>query len=886
MQSMLQDLRYGARMLIKKPGFTLVAVLTLALGIGANTAIFSVVNAALLNPLPFTEPERVALVWNRGAEAAGGDRTPLAVADLLDWRAQNQAFESLGAFRSLLLNYTGGDVPEQVRGAGVTANFFSLLGVPVQLGRDFLPADEAVGAPRVVLLSDHFWRSRFAADPTVVGRTISLSGTPSVVIGVMPAHLDFPHKDVGLWMALQSVQPERRGPYFLTGIGRLRAGVTLTQARAEIQTMKSSFDNQRFDFNLLLINDYIVGDMRPALVALLVAVTLVLLIAAVNVANLTLAQAAGRMKEISVRSALGASRSRIIRQLLTESLLLALVGGALGALWAVWGVDLLLQLAPADLPRLDQIGIDGRVLGWTALVSLLTGVVCGLAPAWQSSRLNLNEALKEGGRGAEGDAGHRWRNLLTVTELALAVMLVVGAGLLVKSLWRLQQVETGINPERVLTMQLVLRGQRYAQPPQARDFYARLVEQTQALPGVRAAAVSNSLPPDATDYSSDFTIEGQSAAPGRLPQIAYFNHVSVDYFRALGIPLQRGRAFDAADSADAPRVLLINETFQRRFFSKEDPIGKRLNLGNEREPDWRQIVGVVGDVKYNGLADEVPPDLPNDPRTKLITARHALTHSIGWQNWRNRPTDQLNFAFNPGERFSYSGEGFFLLQRVAEQITGLGFEAFMRERVLRSLGMNRSSYIRLPEHETNLAAGHNSRGLPSEFGTAQQRQKMRELAKEWNKPMPTWRYEDVARAMAQATPELPRLPNFMSPNAAGSLLTTATEYARFMIHLMDQPPPNKANLAEATRHEMLTPQQQLNRAISWGLGIGLEIEQGSTGFWHWGDNGTYKAFTFGHPARRSGVVVLTNATTGHKLWQRVVAQVTGRDHAAFLFWMV
>jgi putative ABC transport system permease protein len=609
METLLKDIRFGARSLLKQPGFTAVAVITLALGIGANTAIFSVVNAVLLRPLPFKNSERLVVVWNRGAEAAGGDRTPLCVADLLDWRTQNRSFESVGAFQNGSFNYSG-DIPEQVRGVTVTANFLSLLGVSVQLGRDFQASDEKVGAERVVLLSDHFWRSHFGADKQVVGRNLNLSGVSTTIIGVMPANLDFPNKDVELWRAIQLEQPTRRGPYFLTGVARLKPDVKIPQARAEVQTMTSSLENQHFNFNVLPVNDYIVGDVRPALLALLVAVTLVLLIAAVNVANLTLVRAASRVKELSIRTALGASRGRIIRRLLTESLLLAIAGGALGALCAVWGTSLLIRLAPENLPRLDQIQIDAFVLGWTALISLVTGVVFGLAPAWQSSRLNLNEALRDGGRSLTESVGkRRWRNLFVITELALAVMLLTGAGLLIKSLWRLQQVDLGIRPERVLTMQLVLRGQRYDKPERVRDFNSRLVEQTRSLPGVRAAAVSNSLPPDETDFSSDFTIEGRTATANKEPQIAYFTQVSPEYFQALGIPLRSGRSFTGADSADAPPVALINETFQHRFFPGEDPIGKRLNLGNEREPDWNQIVGVVGDVKYNGVADDVQPAL-------------------------------------------------------------------------------------------------------------------------------------------------------------------------------------------------------------------------------------------------------------------------------------
>ena len=610
MNTLWQDLRYGARMLLKQPGFTLVAVITLALGIGANTAIFSVVNAVLLRPLPFKESERLVMVWNRGAEAAGGDRTPLCVADLLDWRAQNRSFEGIGALQNGSFNYTGGDVPEQVRGASVTANFFSLLGVGVQLGRDFQSSDEQVGAQRVVLLSDHFWRTHFGADRQVVGRNINLSGVSTSIIGVMPPNLNFPNGDVELWRAMQLEPPTRRGPYFLTGVARLKPGVPIEQARANAKTMMtSSFEvGKNFNFNILSVNDYIVGDVRPALVALLVAVTLVLLIAAVNVANLTLVRAASRVKEISIRTALGASRGRIVRRLLTESLLLAIAGGTLGTLCALWGISLLVKLAPENLPRLDQIRIDGFVLGWTALVSLLTGVAFGLAPAWQSSRLNLNEALRDGGRSTTESPGkRRWRNLFVITELALAVMLLTGAGLLIKSLWRLQQVDLGINPERVLTMQLALRGERYAKQPQVRDFYSHLIEQTRSLPGVRAAAVSNSLPPDDNEFSSGFTIQGRSASANKEPRIAYFTKVSPEYFQALGIALRGGRFFTNADSADAPQVALINETFQRRFFIGEDPIGKRLNLGSDKEPDWYQIVGVAGDVKYNGVADDVQP---------------------------------------------------------------------------------------------------------------------------------------------------------------------------------------------------------------------------------------------------------------------------------------
>jgi len=605
---MFQDLRFGIRMLLKNPGFTSIAIITLALGIGANTAIFSVINAVLLRPLPFKEPERVVMVWQIKTAATGGDRTPISVADLLDLRAQSKSFDEFAAFGGGILNFTGGATPEQVFVASVTANFFAVLGVEAQLGRAFLPEEERPGAGLAVVLSDGFWRSRFAADPQVVGRAINLNGRSFTVVGVMPPALNFPDKQVGLWVARQLETPTRRGPYPLRGVARLKPGVTVGQALAETRTIKSSFESSTFNLNILPVNDFVVGAVRPALLALLVAVTLLLLIAAVNVANLTLVRAGARVKEVSIRAALGARRGRIIRQLLTESLLLVLIGGALGTLGAIGGVALLVKLAPEGIPRLEQVGIDARTLGWTVLVSLLTGVACGLAPAWQSARLKLNDALKEGGRGAtEGAGQRRWRSLLVVAELALAVLLLLGAGLLLKSLWRLQQVDPGVNSERVLTMFLSLRGQRYTQDQQFVDFYARLLEGAQALPGVRAAALSNSLPPDSTEFADAFQIEGRPYAPNQPPQVAYVIKTSPDYCRTLGIALRGGRQFTAADNSAAPLVAIINETFQRRFFPAEDPVGKRISHGPGQQRVWREIVGVVGDVKYNSLADETQP---------------------------------------------------------------------------------------------------------------------------------------------------------------------------------------------------------------------------------------------------------------------------------------
>jgi putative ABC transport system permease protein len=605
MTSIIQDIRYGARLLLKQPGFTVVAVVTLALGIGVNTAIFSVVHGVLLRPLPFKDSERVALVWHHGAEAAGGDRTPLSYADLLDWRAQNKSFESVAAFQWAQLNMSG-DNPIQLRAVNVTANFLSTLGAGVQLGRDFQASDEQVGAPQTVIISDEFWRSNFGADPEIVGRTVNLNGVTAKIIGVMPAHLDFPRAEIDVWRAMQLEQPTRRGPYFLTGVARLKPGVSTSQAHTDSTLIASTFDKGKFNFNVVAANDFIVGEIRPALIALFVSVTLVLLIATVNVANLSLARSASRVKEISIRSALGANRARIMRRLLTESLLIAIAGGVVGILCAFWTVSLLVKLAPPNLPRLDQIKVDGLALAWTAAVSLISAIGFGLAPAWQGSRLNLIEALRDGGRSTtESPSKRRGRSILVVAELSLAMVLVTGAGLLVKSLWRMRQVDLVINTERVLSMSFTLRGQRYQDEGPVRDFSDRLIQQVQALPGVHAAAISNSLPPDETDFSSEFYIEGRPVP--KAPDIAFYGIVSPDYFKVLGIRVSNGRVFTHSDTPEAPRVAVINETFRRRFFGGEDPLRSRINTGSPTEPNWLQIVGVVADVKYNGVTEDVQP---------------------------------------------------------------------------------------------------------------------------------------------------------------------------------------------------------------------------------------------------------------------------------------
>ena len=606
MNSILQDIRYGIRILLKQPGFTLVAVITLALGIGVNTAIFSVVNGVLLRPLPFRDSESLALVWHHGAEAAGGDRTPLSYADVLDWRAQNRSFEGIAAYQWTQMNHSGGDTPIQLVGVNVTSNFLTVLGVNVQLGRGFQSSDEQVGGPQAVILSDGLWRSHFGGDKNVVGRTLNLNGVSANIIGIMPPHFDFPRPEVQVWRALQLEQPTRRGPYFLTGLARLKPGVTANQAQVDSRQMISSLEKSNFNLNVLGVNNFIVGEIRPALIVLFVSVILVLLIASVNVANLTLVRATSRLKEITIRSALGASRARIVRRLLTESLLVALAGGLLGLLCAFWGVSFLVKFAPPNLPRVDQIKIDGTVLGWTALISILSAIVFGLVPAWQCSRLNLNDMLRDAGKNiAENPLRRRSRDVLVVAELGLAVMLLAGAGLLIKSLWRLEQVDLGVNPERVLTMSYNLNGERYREAAAIRDFGRRFFESVRSLPGVKAVATSNTLPPDQTDYSDVFYIEGKPIP--KQPDIAYFGLVSPEYFKALEIPVRRGRVITDADTEKAPLVCLVNETFQRSFFGTEESLGKRINVGSPGKPTWIEIVGIAADAKYNGITEAVQP---------------------------------------------------------------------------------------------------------------------------------------------------------------------------------------------------------------------------------------------------------------------------------------
>ncbi len=627
-EEMWQDLRFGARMLLRKPGFTLIAIITLALGIGANSAIFSVVNSVLLRELPYREPQRLVMVWSdRPLQQAqtGWREFPFAAADFRDLRDQNQSFEQMAAFGAQPLNITGSGEPELLGGVCASANLFALLGVEARHGRVFLPEEDQPGNNRVVVLSDGLWQRRFGSDPKIIGQTISLDNEPYTVIGVAPPGFQFPPNDslpaayqfpreVNFYtpLALTREQWNNRGPAYLTAIARLKSQTGFEQAQAELVGIAERLARQYPESNrnesvrLVAIQQQVVGKIQTALLALLSAVGFVLLIACVNVANLLLARAAARQKEMAIRAALGAGRWRMIRQLLTESLLLAVAAGALGLLLAVWSVDLLRTIVPDNFPRAAEIGVDARVFGFTLVVSLLTGVIFGLIPALRGSRTDLNEPLKEAGRSSGGSSRNRLGGLLVVSEVALALLLLAGAGLMLRSFIRLMSVDPGFDPQNVLTVAIGLPQSKY-RPPQRAAFFQQLLERLRALPGVRS--VGAVFPPlGAGEAGAGFSIEGRPpAAPGE-PRLAAPRWVSPDYFKAMKIQLLKGRVFTESDSMDTLPVIIINEAMARQYWPNEDPIGRRVSSTDDNlwrdKPLWREIVGVVKDVRYTALDTE------------------------------------------------------------------------------------------------------------------------------------------------------------------------------------------------------------------------------------------------------------------------------------------
>jgi putative ABC transport system permease protein len=612
METLIKDIRYGLRGLWKRPGFTGVALITLALGIGANTAIFSLINAVLIRPLPFPEPDR--LVWTWGNIRNGGNRASVSPLDYLDYRNQNRTFEQFAAMISVPIsaNLTGGGEPQRLSGAGVTGNFFQALGVQPALGRTFLIENERTGRDQVAVLSYGLWQKRFGGDPEIINKRVTLDNKSFEVIGVMPRDFEFP-ATAEVWLPLNfDAHPglKQRKAHFLRPIGRLKAGVTLAQAQADTDTIARQLEaaypdtNTGWNLRLVSLRERIVGNIRSTLYILLGAVGFVLLIACANVANLLMAHAASRRKEIALRTALGAGRLRIARQMITESVLLALFGGALGTLLAIWGVQALVALSGDNIPTTARVNIDLTVLTFTLVTSVLTGLLFGLAPTLRTLKLNLSETLKEGGRsGSESSQRNRTRSLLVIFESAIAVMLLVGAGLLIRSLVRLQNTNPGFDPNNVLTMRIDLPQEKYAAPEALSNFWQQFESRVGGLPGVESVGLVSELPLSGQLNDMPYTVEGRAPDAANQGFDDDFRRVNQNYFRALRIPFLRGRNFTPQEVREQANVLIISESLASRTFPNEEPLGKRLVMSFDNQKF--EIIGIVGDVRHHSL--ELPP---------------------------------------------------------------------------------------------------------------------------------------------------------------------------------------------------------------------------------------------------------------------------------------
>jgi len=638
METVIQDIRYGVRTLLKNPGFTAVAVIALALGIGANTAIFSVVNTVLLKPLPYGDPDRLVYIWANPPRDAQ-QQNPVSPLDFQDWRSQSRSCVGMAARTARNFNLTSGDSPERVLGEMVTEGYFAVLDVKPLLGRFFTPAEGEVGNDHVVVLGNRLWQRRFGGDSGVVGRTLLLNNIPYTVVGVGP---DDHRASIELWTPLTlATESQDRGWHTLTVLGRLKPGVDAAQADAELKTIAAGLGrqyavtNKGWSATVVPMQEMIVKDIRGALLILLGAVGFVLLIACANVANLLLARVAARQREIAIRTALGAGRARIMRQLLTESVVLGLAGGAIGTLLALWGTDLLSKLSMAGLPRTTEIAVDGPVLLFALGASVLTGIVFGLLPALQASRPNLTQPLKEGARAlAGGIGGRRVRNLLVLSEVALALLLLIGAGLLIRSFATLQQIDTGFDPSDVLTVQMALSESKYQSPETQAGALDGILTRIKNLPGVQSAAITSALPlAQAGGSNLLFTVEGRPIpAPTDAPS-AWLRLCSPDYFTVMKIPVVKGRAFSESERIGQPLVAMVNETMARRMWPGEDPVGKRLTIGVpvDMPPDsieWFSVVGVVGDVRHSALTSEPGMELyvssrQNPPLSMSLVVRTA-----------------------------------------------------------------------------------------------------------------------------------------------------------------------------------------------------------------------------------------------------------------------
>jgi putative ABC transport system permease protein len=660
-----QDLRYGFRVMRKSPGFVVIAVLALALGTGANTAIFSLVNALLLRPISYENPNRLAMVWEKSVKRGLG-QIPTSLLNFTDLRADNKSFEDLAAFTDSSFNLTGAAEPEKVTGVRVTASLLSLLGRPPLKGRLFITGEDQAQASHSLILSHHLWQRSFGSNANLIGQTVALNGESYTVVGIMPPDFKFPPTfsstvassqftmpRADLWVPLtKDAVPEAREGRTIYMIGRLKPGVTATAAQAEMNVIASRLQKEYpavdadMEVDVIPLRQQVTGDIKPALLVLFGAVGCVLLIACANVANLLLAKASGRQKEVAIRIALGATRLRIIQQLLTESLLLSLAGGLLGSILGILAVRYLITFTPPSMPKPDNIGINAPVLLFTLFLSVFTSFIFGLVPALQASKSDLNETLKEGGRGNSGGAKqNRVRSLLVIAEVALALVLLIGAGLMIKSFVRLQNVNPGFNPENLITLELQLPQNKYGEKDRQAAFQQQVVERLAEIPGVESAGAVNYLPFSGTEFNSGVTIEGRPpvANANERPR-AFFRDISPNYFKAMGIPVRQGRPFAESDNKDAPAVVIINEAAARRFYPNEDPLGKRFKQGRaESRNPWVMVVGIVGGVSHTALGVASQPEvyLPfqqnpdatitlvartrSDPRSLAATVRREVS---------------------------------------------------------------------------------------------------------------------------------------------------------------------------------------------------------------------------------------------------------------------
>jgi putative ABC transport system permease protein len=612
METLLADIRYASRMLIKRPTFTVVAIVTLALGIGANTAIFSVVNAVLLNPLPYAQPSELAILWLQHP-ATNQFRQPASFPDFADWQSQNQSFESVIGTRTVSVNLTDGDEPERVNGARVSADFLSAFRISPLAGRDFLDTENRPGGAPVAMIGYTLWQQRYGGDPSLVGRSVNIDSTTYTIVAVLPRGFFYPNPDTQVYFPLiQGKNETARGSRFLRVTARLKPGVSIREAQADMDTIAARIAQQYPDSSsgvgvqVVPLHEEVVGKIRPALMILFGAAGCVLLIACANVANLLLARATARRTEFAVRTALGAGRARLVRQLLTESVLLSFAGGLIGLLIALWGVPTLTSISASSIPRVEEVSVSFKALAFTLLISLATGILFGIAPALQSSNKVLTGNLRDGRRGATSGAMHqRILNVLVAAEVALAVVLLAGAGLMVRSFVSISGVSPGFKPKGVLTIGIGLTQPVYADIQQQSRFYDRLNEKVGAIPGVESTAGINRVPLLGFNASTSFTFQGKPVEPGQQPS-ADCRVATPNYFNAIGIPLLSGREFTERDTKDAPFVTVINRAMAEQFLPGEDPIGKRLQI-YPNPPLWREVVGVCGDVKLLGLDEDINP---------------------------------------------------------------------------------------------------------------------------------------------------------------------------------------------------------------------------------------------------------------------------------------